>query len=237
VFSSEWVGDLIVCAVCCARNSRPSKIKERVMSIVLYHHPFSRAATTVWMLEEVGVPYELRYVDMQARAHKEEAHRERNRMMKLPVIEDDGVAIAEGAAIAVYLGDRYGAGELAPALDDPRRGAYLRWCFFGPSVLEPACMAKQQGWEYNPGSAGFGTYEDTVATLDEALGQGPWLMGDAFTMADTIVGGTALWLLRFGILEGTERIGAWAERLEARPARARAEARNQAIITERGLGS
>ena len=205
------------------------------MALVLYHHPFSRAANVVWMLEELGEPYELQYVDLKAGEQRADAHRARNTMTKVPVLEDGDARVAETAAIGVYLADRYASGRLAPALDDPARGAYLRWCFFAPSVVEPACMAKSSGWEHNPASAGFGTYENVVATLDEALSPGPWLLGDTFTMADAVLGGTVLWMLQFNMLDHTPALDAYAERLEARPARKASKAKNAAIIEERGL--
>ncbi|MEX1365031.1 MAG: glutathione S-transferase family protein [Nannocystaceae bacterium] len=205
------------------------------MSLVLYHHPWSRAAGVVWMLEELGEPYELRYVDMRAGEHQDEAHRARNRMMKVPVLEDGEVTVSETAAIGVYLADRHALGRLAPALDDPARGAYLRWCFYAPSVLEMACMAKSSGWEYSPGQAGFGSYDNVVATLEEALAPGPWLLGERFTMADAILGGTVRWMLRFDMLERGDQIGAYADRLGERPANQRATAINDAIVKERGL--
>lgn len=205
------------------------------MSLVLFHHPWSRAAGVVWMLEELGEPYELRYVDMQAGEHQRDDHRARNRMMKVPVLQDGETTVSETAAIGVYLADRYALGRLAPELDDPARGAYLRWCFYAPSVLEMACMAKSSGWEYKPGSAGFGTYENVVATLEEALAAGPWLLGERFTMADVILGGTARWMIGFGMLEPGEHIGAYAERLGERPANQRAQEINDGIVKERGL--
>ena len=58
------------------------------MPIVLYHHPFSRAANVVWMLEEVGVPYELRYVDFSAGAQKSPELVALNAMGKLPTLTD-----------------------------------------------------------------------------------------------------------------------------------------------------
>ena len=62
-----------------------------LMSIVLYHHPFSRASTVVWMLEEVGVPYELRFVDIMAGAQKSPELVALNPMGKLPVLTDGDV--------------------------------------------------------------------------------------------------------------------------------------------------
>ncbi len=205
------------------------------MTILLHHHPWSRAATTVWVLEEIGQPYKLNTVDLRAGEHREDKHKARNRMMKLPVIEDGDVVMAESAAIGVYLADRYALGTLAPALDDPRRGAYLRWCFFGPSVIEPACMAKASGWEYSESSAGFGTYENMIATLEEGLAEGPWLLGEQFTMADVIVGATVRFLQQFKMIESEGALGAYVERLNTRPALQRADAKNQALIVELGL--
>lgn len=205
------------------------------MALVLYHHPWSRAASVVWMLEEVGEPYALEFVDLRAGDQKTDAHKERNRMQKVPVLDDGGALLSESAAIGVYLADRYALGRLAPALDDPRRGEYLRWCFFAPTVIEPACMAKASGWEYSASSAGFGRYEDMVATLEDALRDGPWLLGDTFTMADVIVGATVRWMLQFKMLEG-DVLSAYAARLGEREALVRADARNAAVVAERGLG-
>ncbi len=205
------------------------------MSLVLHHHPWSRAAGVVWMLEELGEPYELRYVDMMAGEHRKDAHASRNRMKKLPVIEDGEVVVSETAAIGVYLADKYALGRLSPALDDADRGAFLRWCFFSPSVLEPGAMAHASKWDYKPGQAGFGRYEDVIETIDDALGEGPWLLGERFTMADCILGGTIRWFIQFGMIEKTDAIVAYAERLGGREANQRAAAINAKVTEERGL--
>lgn len=187
------------------------------------------------MLEELGEPYELEFVDMQKGEHRKPSHGERNRMYKLPTLVDGEVVISETAAIGVYLADRYAPGKLAPALDDPARGEFLRWCFFSPSVIEPACMAKASDWKYSPGQAGFGTYEDMVATVDQAVQPGPWLLGDRFSIADCILGGTVRWMLRFDMIDGTDAIKAYAERLGQRPANQRAAKVNDDIVAERGI--
>ena len=58
------------------------------MSLVLYHHPYSRAATILWMLEEIGISYELRFVDLLAGAHKAPELLQLNPMGKLPILTD-----------------------------------------------------------------------------------------------------------------------------------------------------
>lgn len=206
------------------------------MSITLYHHPFSRAVTTLWMLEEVGAPYDLQFVDLQKGGQDTPEFLAINPMGKVPTLVDDGVVVTEGAAIGTYLADRYAAGRLAPALDDPRRGAYLRWCFFAPSVLEPSCMAKMSGWEFKPGQAGFGRHDRVLDTLEAALAEGPWLLGAQFTMADVIVGSTVRWFLQFNMLEPRPAFVAYAERLSARETLKASTARNAEVLAAHGLG-
>jgi glutathione S-transferase len=189
------------------------------------------------MLEEVGVEYELRFVDMPAGAHKAPEMLALNPMGKLPILADDDVVVTESAAIGLYLADRYAPGRLAPALDDPARGTYLRWSLFAPSVIEPAAMAKAGAWSYREGQAGWGAYASMSSAIETAIGAGPFILGDSFSMADVIFGGTVRYMLRFKMLEPTPTLTAYAERLAARPALQNAEARNAAIIKERGLGA
>ncbi|PIE19813.1 MAG: glutathione S-transferase [Proteobacteria bacterium] len=204
------------------------------MTIKLFHHPFTRAANTVWALEEVGCAYELQVVaDIQGE-HKA-ALADLNPMGKLPTIVDGEVVVSEAAAIALYLADRYAPGRLAPALDAPERATYLRWAFYAPSVIEPGCMAHTNRWDYCPISAGFGSYETMLDTISAAIGAGPWLLGERFTMADLVFGGTVQYMTMFGMLDKRPEYLAYAERLAARPAAQRAQQINQRVSAEHGL--
>lgn len=205
------------------------------MAVTLCHHPFSRASNVVWMLEEVGVDYALRWVDIMAGGQKTPEFLKLNPMGKLPVLVDGAAVVSESAAIALYLGDRHAAGRLAPALDDPARGTYLRWAFFSPSVLEPAAAAKASGGEFNAGAVGWGTYESMLDATEVAVGNGPYLLGERFTMADTILGGTLGFMLRFKMIEARPAFTAYAKRLEERPAYQRSVAKNAAVMAEHGL--
>lgn len=206
------------------------------MTITLYHHPFSRAASTVWTLEEIGEPYELRYVDIMAGGQKAPEIVALNPMGKLPLLTDGDAVVTENAAIALYLADRYAHGRLAPRLDDPKRGTYLRWSLFAPSVIEPGLMAKASGWEFRPGQAGWGAYDTMITAMEAALAGRDFVLGDSFSIADVIFGGTIRFMLRFGTLEARPAFTAYAERLAQRPALQRAEARNAAVMAEHGLG-
>ena len=206
------------------------------MAVILYYHPYSRAATVVWMLEEIGVEYELHYVDIMAGAQKSPEVIAKNPMGKLPILDDAGTIVTESAAIGLYLADRYSLGTLAPKTDDPARGTYLRWSLFSPSVIEPGLMAKVNGWDYKPTQAGWGTHEAMLTAMEKAIGDGPYLLGDTFTMVDIIFGGTVRFMLQFDMLEKRPAFTAYAERLGERPALQRADAKNAAITQEKGLG-
>ncbi len=206
------------------------------MSIVLYHHPYSRAANMIWALEEVGVPYTLRTVNLMAGEQKSPELRALNPMGKLPVMTDGDAVVSETSAICMYLGDRYALGRLTPALDDPMRGAYLRWCVYPSAVIEPGCTAKGAGWDYRPGQVGWGSYESIVETLEGGLADGKWLLGERFTMADVLVGGSLRWMVKFKMIDPRPAFLAYIERLEQRPALQTSDARNNTIRVELGLG-
>lgn len=205
------------------------------MSLILHHHPFSRAAGVVPMLEEVGVDYRLEFVDLMSGAQKQPEFLRLNPMGKLPALIDGDVVVTEAAAIALYLADRYALGRLAPEPDAPERGTYLRWVLYAPSVIEPGCLARSAGWEYRPSQAGWGTYEEMLDTISRAISDGPWLLGETFSMADIVFGGTLRWMTMFGMLDKRPEYMAYCDRLAARPAIIKAEKVNADIIEERGL--
>ena len=206
------------------------------MSITLYHHPFSRAANLIWVLEEVGVPYELRFVDILKGAQKEPDILALNPMGKVPIVTDGDLVVTEAAAISLYLADRYSLGKLAPSPDDPARAAYLRWSLFAPSVIEPAISAKASGAQFKPSQVGWGAFDSVLASMKSAIAGKSYVLGDRFSMVDCIFGGAVRYLLRFKLLEATPTFTAYAERLAARPAAQKGDAKNAAIVKERGLG-
>jgi len=205
------------------------------VTITLYHHPFSRAAGTVWALEEIGQPYELKFVDLMKGAHKAPDIVALNPMGKLPILTDGDAVVTEAAAIALYLADRYAPGKLAPALDDPRRGTYLRWSLFGAAVIEPGTMAKSRGWDFKPSQAGWGEYDAMIASMESALAGKDFILGDTFSMADVIYGGTVRYMLMFKSIEERPSFKAYVDRLNQRPALQRADAKNRSVMEAHGL--
>jgi glutathione S-transferase len=205
------------------------------MTTNLYYHPWSRAANVVWMLEEVERPYELRLVDIMKGAQKAPEIVALNPMGKLPILVDGDTVVTESAAIALYLADRYAYGRLCPKVDDPARAAYYRWTFFSPSVIEPATIAKDGKWEFKESQAGWGSYAAMLTAMETAVSKGAFLLGDEFSMADVVFGGTLRFMMMVKSIEPRPAFTAYAERLAQRPALQRAEARNAAMRKELGL--
>ncbi len=205
------------------------------MSIVLYHHPFSRAANVIWMLEEMGVPYELRFVDLMKGQQKQPEILALNPMGKLPILTDGSAVVTETAAIGLFLADRYAGGRLAPHIDDPARATYLRWALFAPAVIEPGLLAKAAGWDYKEGQAGWGNHASVIAAMQAALGDHDYLLGNEFSMADIIFGGTLRFMLLFKMLEPLPVFVAYGARLGERAALKAADARNAAVMEEHGI--
>lgn len=195
-------------------------------TLKLFYAPRSRAFTALWLLEELGVEYELESFDMSSGRHKQEDYLALNPMGKIPVVTHDGVAIAETGAIAIYLCDRFTARALAPALDSSTRPDYLRWIFFSPSVMEPAYCEKLFDWWQNPptSSVAWGSYDDMLRALEAGLSDGPWLLGDTFSAADIVVGSILRFGQMFGAMPKDGVFGEYTARLTAREAFKRAEA-------------
>jgi glutathione S-transferase len=96
-------------------------------------------------------------------------------------------------------------------------------------------MAKAAGWSFREGQAGWGSYESMLSTMESAVKDRSYLLGETFSMADVIFGGTVRYMLSFKLIEPRPAFSTYAERLSVRPALQRAEARNAAVRDERGL--
>ncbi len=184
----------------------------------LYWCPKTRASRAVWMLEEAGVDYERVFVDIRnPEAPRPLGFAAASPMGKVPALLDGSVALAESSAIALYVADRYAAGRLAPAIDADERGRFLYWMFFAPGVIEPAMAEKVGNWETAPTRNGWGDFDSMIRTLEQGLGDTPWLLGEQFSAADVMVGSSVVFMRMFGLLPDSAVLGAYADRCLERP--------------------
>jgi len=188
--------------------------------IVLYTNPMSRGRIAHWMLEEVGAPYRMQILDFEKREHKAPEFLELNPMGKVPTIVHRGIVITESAAICTYLADAFPQAGLAPGLQDPQRGTYLRWMFFSAGCIEPALVDRMcaRSNPDRPGALGYGSYSDVLNALERALVPGPFVLGDRFSAVDVHIGSEIVWGLMTKSLEPRQGFREYTERLSARPA-------------------
>lgn len=189
--------------------------------LVLYGNPRSRAQMVHFMLEELGVSYRLAVVDFEKGENRQADYLAINPMGKVPAIVHRGVTVTETGAIIAYLADAFPEKGLAPAIDDPRRGTWLRWLFFAAGAFEPALLDTMLKRSEAPRStAGYGSYADVLGALDTMLDPGPWILGDRFSAADVYVGAELAWASMFGApgIADHPRIATYVERIRDRPA-------------------
>jgi len=158
--------------------------------ITLYHSPGSRAFTAYWMLEEIGVAFDVKTVDIRKGEQKAPAYLKLNPAGKVPTLTDGDVVVSENPAIAIYLADRYSYGVLAPRIEDKDRGAYLKWMVYATAVVDPVASLHGQKIDLPGSDVGFGAFDDMVSALTTTLEGRKWLLGDRFTAADVVLGGT-----------------------------------------------
>ena len=183
----------------------------------LFYSKQTRSSRIVWLLEEAGIDYEMVPIEMGAEDQPAD-FLAASPLRKVPAIEDGDVAMADSAAIAIYVSDRYPNAGLGPSINDPLRGQFLFWTMYTPAVLEPAMAEKISGAEPNPRSHGWGSFDLMIETLERQLSPGPWLLGDQFSAADIVTGSSVVYLRMFGMLPESELLNAYADRCLERPA-------------------
>lgn len=194
--------------------------------ITLYHAPQSRSSRIIWLLEELGQPYTIRPVSifrpMSGAGEPDPVNPHPDK--QVPAIVDGDMLVAESVAIVLYLADAFPAAELGPKMGDPRRGDYLTWLAWYAAAMEPAMFA-QFGDELDNPMKKRG-YDAVVRRIENALADGPYIMGDTFTAADLLVA-SALAFGRRAFPESTT-IDAYLEHCKERPANVRAMALDDA---------
>ncbi len=189
----------------------------------LFWAPQTRSQRAIWMLEEAGIEYELELIDIRNPERQDsDEFLAASPMGKVPAIVDGDVGMSESAAICIYVADRYCAGTLAPAYDDPLRGQFLYWTMYTPAVVEPAMSEKFNKVEANRVRSGWGDFDLMIETFDDGLEGKEWILGDEFSAADVMLGSSAVFMRMFEMLPDTRNIGAYADRCMARPAHQKA---------------
>lgn len=199
--------------------------------LTLYHASPSRSSIALWMLEEVGQPYDIKLIRLSEGENLKPAYLAINPMGKVPALDHRGTIITEVAAICAYLADEFPQAKLNVPVGTPRRGVYLKWLFFGPGAMEPAAIDRAAPRKEPPRRAmlGYGDFDTTMDVAAKAVETGPWLMGEQFTAADVVIGAQVRWGMHFKLLPERNEFVDYAARIAARPAARRAEAKDKEL--------
>jgi len=196
--------------------------------ITLYHAPQSRSSRMIWLLEELGRPYEIKPVSIFRPMTGEGAGDAANPHpdKRVPALADDaGGFLAESVAILLYLTDAYPEAGFGPQIGDPQRGDYLTWLVWYAAELEPNMMTALTG-----GLDGSPMHQRSHAAamrrVEEALADSPYAMGDSFSGVDFLLASA----IRFArpLFPQSGVLDAYVERCMSRPAAVRAAALDDA---------
>jgi glutathione S-transferase len=196
--------------------------------ITLYHRPQTRSTRFLFLLEELGAPYKVQIVSTRSRdgtGAVDPANPHPHG--KVPAIADDGVVVFESAAITLYLTDRFPQNRIGPVTGDPQRGAYLSWLAYYAGVFEPALISSFMKVEVPRVTAGWVGVEEVMAVILARLAGGPYWLGEDFSGVDVLFGTTFAQFAQSDMMPKSPLLDAYVKRIVARPAFARAMARDQ----------
>ena len=194
--------------------------------ITLFHAPKSRSSRFIFLLEELGVPYEIKPVTIR-RGDGSGALDPANPHPhgKVPVIRDGEAVVFESAAVALYLTDKFPGAGLGAPVSDAKRGAYLSWLAYYAGVMEPAWMSLFMKWDVPRGTAGWVKTDEVMDFINATLEKGPYLLGENFSAADILVGTTFAMFMGGPMMPKTDLLEGYVKRVTERPAFARARAK------------
>jgi glutathione S-transferase len=202
----------------------------------LHYFPSNASMAPHMLLEELGVPFELKLVDRTRDAHKSPEYLKLNPNGQIPVLVDGDLVLYEAAAICLHLADTHPHAGLAPALGSAERAHFYKWLMWLTNTLQATLMA----WHYPDRRADTA---DAVAqvkaraesSIGEMLGQldaelarhgQPWLLGERFTALDPYALMLGRWTRAFARpARSLPHLGPYLQRVLARPAVQRAFAR------------
>ncbi|MES2255175.1 MAG: glutathione S-transferase family protein [Pseudomonadota bacterium] len=195
--------------------------------ITLYHAPKSRSTRMIFLLEELGAPYEIKIVSIR-RGDGSGAADESNPHphAKVPAIRHGNEVVFESSAIVNYLTDTFPDAGLAPRPGEAGRGQYLTMLAYYGDVVEPSFVSKFMKMDVPRGTAGWVAVEEVMPYIDKLLTAQPYIAGEKFTGADILYATTFGMFAQNPMMPKLASVEAYVKRCLDRPAYARAMAKD-----------
>lgn len=163
--------------------------------ITVHHSRRARSVRVIWLLEELGIPYQVQPLEFSYDARHTPAYLAMHPLGQVPVIQDGELTLFESGAIVEYILERYGEGRLAPAIGSPARPKYLQWFHYGEASLA-RCISDivrnrfgEPEAERVPAALGpiRRRTHDALAVVERALQGREYILGTEFSAADIMV--------------------------------------------------
>ena len=195
----------------------------------LHYHPGNASMAPHLLLEELGEPFELKFVDRAQRAHKAPDYLALNPNGLIPVLVDGDLVLYEAAAICLHLVDRHPQAALAPAPGTPQRGHFYKWLMWLTNTLQATLVVYfyPERWADSPDAvaqvkahaeAKVGVMLDLL-DAELARHRGPWLLGSSFSAVDAYALMLCRWTRGFARpARDLPQLGPYLQRVLARPA-------------------
>lgn len=204
--------------------------------IVVHHLNNSRSQRILWLLEELGLNYEIKRYERDPKTMLAPASlREVHPLGKSPIITDDALTLAESGAIIEYLVERYGDLKLAPARGTAERLRYTYWLHYAEGSAMPLLVMKLIFDKFGLGNSS--AVNEFVAPqiklhldyIESELGKNTWFVGEEFTAADIHMSfPVEVVAAQISLDESRPRLRGFLDRIHTRPAYQRALSRGGA---------
>jgi glutathione S-transferase len=193
--------------------------------LTLHFAPNSRAGRIVWLLEELGLPYEINKMAFHPKDLKSDKHRARHPLGRVPVLDDGDISLFESGAIIEYILERHKNGGLKPAIDSPEFPSYLQWFHYCEGMVMPPVniivvntllLPPDRRDEKALGQAQR-LLNKALGPVDAALAGKDYLTG-TFSAADIMLGHACFMSNRLGcVSDEMANLKAYVARIAARP--------------------
>ena len=194
--------------------------------IKLYYAPRTRSTRPRWLLEELGVLYELVRLDLGKGDHKKAEYLAIHPHGVVPALEDDGRVIIESLAICLYVADKFPEKGFAPEIRTIERGEYYQWMFYGAATIEPelvryfvnAVAGDEDSRDADEAGAAKRQFNEIAGVLKRALAGKDFVVANKISAADIALGSMLAWARSMQLLKEHPELEGYVKKLTERPA-------------------
>lgn len=189
----------------------------------LYYVPRTRSSRPRWMLEELGLPYELVRLDPSKGETRSDEHTQRHPLQHVPVLETRDGSIFESAAIVLHLADLHPEKQLLGAPGSHARALAYQWLFFAMTELEPPAITffthfRAKTTDHPDAFKAKDKLALAIKPLERHFASKEWMIDGGFSVADLVVGSVLSWAAMMGMISDAPNVMGFVERLRERPA-------------------